>query len=318
MKILKMLQNYCRNIFVLLFSTVIGFSLPNPYNLPMGVTDIVGVTVTTLEPGYTLMALPYKNEPSYSGSIEEINGNILTLHTNEYDDVWPINKYVDTRHYVFVHDSFDGNKGRFYDIIASDATTVTIDDNYGIPNIHDGIHIIPYVTLNQLFGPYEEFIDKDYIIRWASYGWTSFTYRNNQWYKPGTRATQGESILRPDEGIVYHRTQTEPLEFITDGTAYEFAQIPVPLNGLKQFVANPYPTTIEVNTLLSDAYGAFGSNDLLYIWMGSSWDILQYTPSISGFVDITTNEVNRNLQSHQPFFIIKENPSAIFFIESKF
>jgi len=286
---------------------------------------VIGLSNIELVQGYNMMAVTFKREPIYSGVIDNITGSILTIENlNEFDSEttesavrYRENELVETRHYVWVHDSIEGNKGRFYDIVHNTDTTVTIDSNYGVPDIFDSIHIIPYTTLDYIFEEYEDSIDRDRIHIWTHFGWKSYAFRNTQWYTAGTRADQGNTIIRPDQGIVYSRHSPDSMDLVIADEVYAYAQIRLPAQNEKHFGNNPYPTNIEMNKLFEEVSGHFTNDDLLYLWQGTSWEIYQFNTTVNGFVNILTNELNRELEPHQPYFIIKASNTTIYFIKSE-
>ena len=311
-----------RLLFAVLTLTVSHNIFSQPYYTGQAYSTIVGVSTVEIKQGVTLMSLPYRQEPVYSGCINSINANILSVDPSisPLDDPPEQDVYVTTPHYVYVHDSIDGNEGMYYLIIRNDGYDITIDTSSGSPTINDNIHIIPANTIDSIFGEYEDNIPaRDTIMVWNSFGWSSVTYfpERDVWRAPGTRRDGRYTIIYPDEGIAYIHRSADPIIIATDGEVRLESQLYIPQPGNKFISVNPFPTSTSLLDITEDS---LSPGDYVYRWNTASgyWDTYTYDAQAREWYDMSSNQVDVTLRSHESFFIVKNTPSIVDFLMVRF
>ena len=144
------------------------------------------------------------------------------------------------------------HNGNIYPVIGNSGNDITINIDpsivTGIFTITDSIDIIRANTLGSIFGTGDDFHGKkgtpsfaDTIIVWNSIGWKTYFYNDDKWQTFGTRTSQDNSIIYPDEGVIYVRKDTEPLTLSFSGVTPTIVQTYMPGAGEKFLMGNPFP-----------------------------------------------------------------------------
>ena len=304
----------------------------NASTTPFGATNI-SITEAAEDniPSFTFLSIGYEDsEYAYSGTIESIDGVKITLHEldggefseNPYEE----NELTQYPHFIRLR---DGDKyqhnGKIYPVIGNSGNVITINitpsNASDVFTATDSIDIIRANTLGSLFGTGDEFHGKkgtpsfaDNIIVWNSIGWKTYFYNGDCWQTFGTRSSQDNSIIYPDEGIIYVRKDTEPLTLSFSGVTPTIIQTYMPGAGEKFLMANPFPTEMKLSQLIDTSSNWEKSQnidecDIVLYWSGNAWKSYYY--DINNWRSVTSGEVDdRVIESGECIFIVKNKISS--------
>ncbi|MCP5537787.1 MAG: hypothetical protein H7A51_16325 [Akkermansiaceae bacterium] len=137
--------------------------------------------------------------------------------------------------------------------------------------------IFSNLTIN---GSPGNFHGDDRIFLWDGSSWNSYSYDGSQWVNvldPFTSAN--DTVVFPSEGIFVKRTQTANITITVNGSVPTTPQVStIPGPGLT-FISSNYPVGTTFSTMALQNTNAWGGDDRMFIWNGSSWDSFLYDGS---------------------------------------
>lgn len=244
------------------------------------VSDPVGAyVINCAEASDTVVAVPFRNSADYVAAVTTVenfvSGTSVDL-TFSPSPAWTANQFQNTYYVRFTSGALSG---RYYTVTANDADTLTLGLNGDTttPANADGIMVVKYYTLNELFpqatqttfvqslntlpaGRRSELLVPDNAglgTNLAPAG--SYYIISTGWRKVGSGNTDvGTTPLLPDSYIIVRNKATYGSTSFTSTGAVEMGNIVVPLstqNGAKQdnFVALTRPVGIQVQDLGLDS-----------------------------------------------------------------
>ena len=309
--------------YILFVTCAMGSS---EHTVPIGVTNINIPAGTQASPSYTFISSAYNQEHAYAGMIDEINGASLTLSNFSlagYED----NELTQSGHLLRIVDgNADGNAdmnsvvngmvfpviGHVGDVVTINATAAEISSYI---SLYDSIEIIKANTLESLFGVGDDFVgltgkpsSGDNIYVWNSVGWKVYFHYNNKWQTFGTRSDQKETIIYPDEGMIYVR-RSDAITLSFSGNVPLSVQCYRPPRDNKFLMSNPFPIAMNLSELI-DTSSNWSSNtniidaDQILVWTGSAWSI--YFHNGTDWINYMTSQIDdKSIEAGSSFMIIR-------------
>lgn len=235
--------------------------------------------INCVEGGDTVVAVPFRNSADYLAAVTTVenfvSGTSVDL-TFSPDPGWSANQFQNSWYVRFTSGALNG---RYYTVTANDADTLTLALNGDTtsPAIGDGIMVIKYYTLDELFPP----ATQTSLVQ--SLGLLAFERRSQLmvpdlagnginlapnaiyyvvaegWRKSGSGATDfGSTILLPDSYFIIRNKAGYGATTFTSAGTVEMGSVVVPLStqaGAKQdnFIALTRPVGIQVQQLGLDS-----------------------------------------------------------------
>jgi len=263
--------------------------------------------------GVNFLSWNMYEDSEYDGSIDAVNGLEITLPQPEYES-FEIGDF-NSRPYFLISREGD-KKGSFSLITSNTEDSVFISDSDHNFEYSDNVSIIPATRLKDIFFEVEDQIDPmDSVVIWTTFGWKSYRYRNSQWYTAGTRNDQGDTLIYPDEGFVYIRSNLETFSFSQSGNANLSAKLSIPNKDEKWVLPNPFPVDVRLSELVNQFDIVKSPNiidaDKIAIWSedGVSFYKIYYNNG-NTWLDESDQQVDPIIQSGRSFFILRSSDSS--------
>lgn len=299
---------------------------------PVGVTNIPLPGGTVESPSYTFLSSAYMQDPAYAGMVDAINESTLTLidfDENGYED----HELTQAGHLLRITDgNGDGNadlfstvNGLIFPVVDNVGNDITInlppDQVSTYFALYDSVEIIQANTLGSLFGTGDDFVgltgkpaSGDNLIIWSSVGWKVYFHYQNKWQTFGTRNDQKNTIIYPDEGMVYAR-KSDALTLSFSGNVALSIHSYRPGSGGKFLMSNPFPITMTLSQLIDPSSNWISGTilnevDQVLFWSGSAW--VTYYHNGTDWINLMESTIDdRSIESAGSFFILRANNPSL-------
>lgn len=261
--------------------------------------------------GVNFLSWNMYEDSEYDGSIDAVSGLEITLPQPLYD-TFIVNQFT-TQPFLLVSRE-SGKEGTFSLIASNTEDSVFISDLNHDFEYSDDISIIPATRLKDIFFEVEDQIDPmDSVVIWTTFGWKNYRYINNQWYTAGTRKDQGDTIIYPDEGFIYIRSNSETFSFAQSGNANLSAKLSIPNKDKKWVLPNPFPVDVHLSELMDHfdliKKPSLVTADKIAFWRDGASVYKIYYNDGNRWLDEGNQEIDPIIPSGKSFFILRSNES---------
>lgn len=192
---------------------------------PAGYVTVTFPAGSPSSPSNTPMSIPLQSAPVFASSIAStVSATELTLS----GAAWTTGQFASTANPHLAKIVSGANVGRFFLITANSsnqltlslAQSPTITDLRTALSVGDKVAIIRANTLGSVFGTTSPVLvtgssaaaaDNVYLLNGPGLGWSTYYHNGTSWRKAGSLASQNNTILYPDEGILVVHIGASPV-----------------------------------------------------------------------------------------------------------
>jgi uncharacterized protein (TIGR02597 family) len=182
-------------------------------------------------PSYTPISLPLSKSEVFRGSISSLDSATQISLSAGF---WTPNQFAAPASPHLARIITGTQKGRFFLITANTANQLTvslaqtplISDLRTSLAVGDILQILPAHTLGSVFGttapvlvagPTASSADNVFLLNGPGQGWSTYYHNGTSWRRAGSIASQNNTILYPDEGILVVHIGAQPVTLNTYG-----------------------------------------------------------------------------------------------------
>jgi uncharacterized protein (TIGR02597 family) len=198
---------------------------------PFGYLTVAIPPGSVASPSYTPLSIPLYTNAVFSGSVISVDSATQATLSGA---VWTAGQFATSSAPRFAKVTAGSGIGRSFLITANTSSqltlslahTPTISDLRTVLSAGDTISIIPANTLGSIFGSTTPKLvpgasasaaDNVYLLNGPGLGWSTYYHNGTNWRKAGSLASQNDTILYPDEGILVVHIGASPVTLMLSG-----------------------------------------------------------------------------------------------------
>ena len=274
------------------FSLLWAFLAPEKLSAASLISEPVGcvrVTIPAPAPGESnrkVLGVPFNRPSLYRASLVSAAGTTLKCGSLG----WQSGQFVQAPHFLKIRSGT--NQGRYFSITGNTLDSVTVNATGFTFAAKDAFEIFPAQTLGSLFGTTSSTValrsgtleaQADLVRLRSGPTWITYFFNGTQWRTPGSTASQNNTLIQPEQGILLVCGGTSAVSLSLLGNISitpEMSAVPGSGEALlsPRFPVQTTLSALNLQSLTGWIKGATASlSDHVMKWNGASWNIYYHT-----------------------------------------